>query len=412
MMPDRPVFHTLLIHQAYAGPGEPGGTRHYEIARLMKKEGHEFTVLTSTISYLTGKPRPATSVVDLEKPGVIHAWAPQILHRSFLWRVIGFILFSITSFVAGLRIRGVDVVLGTSPPIFQAPTAWAVAWLKRVPFVLEVRDLWPEFAISMGVLRNPILIRVARILEAFLYRRAAVIIVNSPAYRDYLLDRGIDGDRVVVVSNGVDVGMFDPKADGEAFRAKLGLTRDQTLVMYAGALGMANDIGTILGAAERLRGDESIRFVLVGDGKERSALMKTAKSLGLENVGFVGAVPKEEMSRTIAAADICLATLMDIPMFATTYPNKVFDYMAAGRPTVLAIDGVIRQVVEASEGGLFSPPGDPESLASVIRELAEDPARARRMGAAARRYVEEFFDRKKQGEQFAEVLADVAVPRD
>lgn len=410
-MPNHRAIHTLLIHQAFAGPGEPGGTRHYEIARLMKREGHDFTVLTSTISYLTGMPRPAASEIDPEGPGVVHAWAPQILHKSFLWRVIGFILFSITSFVAGLRVRGVDVVLGTSPPIFQAPTAWAVARLKRVPFVLEVRDLWPEFAISMGVLRNPFLIRLARVLEAFLYKRAAVIIVNSPAYRDYLVNRGIDRDRVVLVPNGVDVGMFDPDADGGAFRAQLGLTQDQTVVMYAGALGMANDIDTILGAAERLLRDENIRFVLVGDGKEREALMKAARSAGLDNVDFIGAVPKEEMSNALAAADICVATLMNIPMFATTYPNKVFDYMAAGRPTVLAIDGVIRQVVEAADGGIFSPPANPDALASAIRELAEDRPRAREMGLSARRYVEEHFDRQKQGAQFAEVLADVAVPR-
>lgn len=403
-------MHCLLIHQAFAGPGDPGGTRHYEIARQLKAQGHEFTVVTSTVSYLTGSKRTSSaddSKVRSEGPRVLRVWTPATLHKSFAWRVVAFLVFSVASFMASVRTRGVDVVLGTSPPIFQAGAAWAVAWLKRVPFVLEVRDLWPEFAVAMGVLRNPLAIKLARWLERFLYARAEAIIVNSPAYRGYLLARGVAEERVFVVPNGVDVAMFNPEADGVGFRRRMTIADDEFVVMYTGALGMANDIPTILRAAEALRDQDGIRFVLVGDGKERRGLEELAGTMRLGNVVFTGAVPKEEIPEALAAANACIATLMNIPMFTTTYPNKVFDYMAAGRPTILAIDGVIRQVVEASRGGVFVPPGDSKALASAIRCLAETPEVAREMGESARNYVESHFDRVLQAEQFGRVLARV-----
>jgi len=406
-------MHCLLIHQAFAGPGDPGGTRHFEVAKVLSGEGHRFTIVTGSINYLTGERRVVTGVNEGAegRPRVVTAWVPSTLHRSFVWRVLAFLVFSISSFVRALCVRDVDVVLGTSPPIFQAASAWAVALLKRVPFVLEVRDLWPEFAVDMGVLRNPVLIWLARRLENFLYSRATVIVVNSPAYRTYLVGRGVNGDRVFVVPNGVDVTMFDPDMDPMEGRSLLGLDSDAFVVMYAGALGMANDIGTILRAAEILEDLPNIRFVLAGDGKERANLEKSAEDSGLENVYFPGSFPKSEIPRLLAAADVCVATLMNIPMFATTYPNKVFDYMAAGRPTVLGIDGVIREVVEAANGGIFVPPGDGEALADAVRTLAADPEKTREYGRSARGYVERRFDRAGQARRFGEILAEVAKGR-
>jgi glycosyltransferase involved in cell wall biosynthesis len=274
-----------------------------------------------------------------------------------------------------------------------------VAALRRKPFLLEVRDLWPEFAIDMGVLTNRTLIRLSRWLERFLYARATHIIVNSPAYRDYLLGKGLPAEKITVIPNGVDCGMFSPDDDGGAVRAELGLA-DKFVVTYAGALGIANDIGTILGAAERLRGDAAVQFLLVGDGKERANLEARAKQLGLTNVTFTGPRPKTAIPAVLAASDACVATLQNIPMFRTTYPNKVFDYMAAGRPTLLAIDGVIRDVVEAAQGGLFVAPGDADALAEAVRALSLDRERARAMGRAARAYVESHFDRQQQADQF------------
>lgn len=187
--------------------------------------------------------------------------------------------------------------------------------------------------------------------------------------------------------------MFDPEADGAAVRREYGLD-GRFVVLYAGAHGPANDLGIVLQAADRLRDRKDIAFILVGDGKEKQNLMRQAQEMALPNVYFIPAQPKSRMPELLAAADAGLAILKDVPVFATTYPNKVFDYMAAGRPTVLAIDGVIREVVEAAEGGVFVPPGDPDALAEAVSDLADDRGRCRRLGRSARAYIEAHFERR------------------
>lgn len=403
-------MHILLIHQAFASPNEPGGTRHYELAHQTIKRGHNFTIVASNLSYLTGKPvaerASFVAIQALDKIRILRAYTYPSLHHSFVWRVISFLSFMISSVWAGLRAGPVDIVMGTTPPIFQSVSAWLIAALRRKPFLLEVRDLWPEFAIDMGVLRNPILIRGAQWLAAFLYARATHILVNSPAYREHLIKQGVPAAKVSLIPNGVDVQMFDPEADGEQIRQRWQIN-GQFLATYAGALGAANDIPTILRAANHLRNEANIHFMLVGDGKERKNLEVLAQQLKLSNVTFTGSLPKAQMPEVLAASNACIATLQNIPMFCTTYPNKVFDYMAAGRPTILGIDGVIRDVMTAANGGIFVQPGDDQALAQAIRYLANNREQASQMGKSAHAYVAQHFDRAEQANQFVELLTKV-----
>lgn len=405
-----PSIHVLLVHQAFVGPNEPGGTRHYELARHSVAQGHNFTIIASDISYLTGTPAVQKAGLvaeqDLADVKVLRAYTYPSLHRGFIWRIISFISFMAMSVAASLRCREIDLVMGTSPPIFQAVSAWLISRLRHRPFLLEVRDLWPEFAIGMGVLKNPLLIWLSYRLEHFLYNRATHILVNSPAYRDHLVEGGISPEKITLIPNGVDPGMFDPSAKAEAQRRRWG-GRDKFLVTYAGALGMANDLPTVLRAAALLRNDTDIHFVLLGDGKERLNLENMARDLDLTNVAFAGAIPKSDIPEALAASDACIAILQDIPMFRTTYPNKVFDYMAAGRPTILLIDGVIRSVIEAAGGGIYVSPGDETALAEAIRELSRNRKKARAMGRAAREYVVEHFDRIKHADQFVKLIKQV-----
>jgi glycosyltransferase involved in cell wall biosynthesis len=264
-----------------------------------------------------------------------------------------------------------------------------------VPWVFEVRDLWPAFAVAAGVLRSRVLIALSEWLERFLYRRADGIIVNSPGFTAHLLERGAAADKVTLIPNGVDPAMFDPAADGAAFR-KAHRLADKFVGVYAGAHGLSNDLGVVLSAAELLRSEPEVVFVFVGDGKEKEGLMRQAERLGLPNVMFLPPVAKEEMAEVLAGADCGIAVLKPLPLYATTYPNKVFDYMAAGRPVVLAIDGVIRKVVEEERAGIAVPPGDPSALAEAVRRLAADRSEARRMGERGRRAVEQRFDRRQQ----------------
>lgn len=398
-------MHLLLIHQAFVSPSEAGGTRHFELGQHLLKTGDEFTIVASDVSYLTGKSlfdKPSLMTAqEFEGIRILRAYTYPAVHQGFVWRVFSFLSFMVSSVYAGLKAGPVDLVMGTSPPIFQAVSAWLVATLRRRPFLLEIRDLWPVFAIDMGVLKNPVLISLSSWLENFLYARAHHILVNSPAYRDYIHGKGIPMEKISLIANGVEPDLFNPQyAEAIEFRQELGIEDDCFLVTYAGALGMANDIPTVLRAAARLHDNKKIRFLFVGDGKERPHLEKLAQEMKLSNVIFIGSRPKTDMPKILAASNACLAILMDIPMFRTTYPNKVFDYMAAEKPTILAIDGVIRQVIEAAGGGLFVQPGDEKALSAAVMKMSSNTDQSKKMGSAARDYVVKHFNRNDQAKEF------------
>ena len=387
----------LLINQAFVSPDEPGHTRHFEMAQYLRACGHELVIVASDLNYQTGQRTVERAGLFAEQMidgvRILRAYIFPALHRSYFWRIISFLSFMFTSMWTAFTVKNVDIIMGTTPPIFQAVSAWFVALIRRKPFLLEVRDLWPEFGVSMGVLKNPIVIALARWLENFLYARATHILVNSPAYKEYMLGKGVSENKITYIPYGTDVDMFNPDLDGSPVRKKFGL-ENKFVVLYAGALGQANDIDTILRAAERLNHESQIRFVLFGDGKERARLESESKRMNLTNVIFAGVCPKKEMPLVIASSDVCLAILQDVPMFRTTYPNKVFDYMAAARGTVLVIDGVVREVIESSGGGVFVSPGNEEQLAKTIHELLNDPQRVKQMGLNARAYLVKHLDRR------------------
>jgi len=397
--------HILLIHQAFAALDEPGGTRHHELARYLVGRGHKVTIIASPVSYLTGSPSAFGGGVGGEGGiRIVRAYTYRALHKSFVHRIFSFFSFMASSFFAGLGVKNVDLVWGTSPPIFQGVTAWLLARLKHVPFLFEVRDLWPTFAIAVGVLKNPTLIKMSLWLERFLYRHADQVVVNSPGYVAHVSGRG--AQRVELVPNGADPQMFDPADRGTGFRSanRLG---GKFVVLYAGAHGMSNDLGVALEAAKILQDvlvRSEVMVIFLGDGKEKPALQKQAAEMGLSNVLFLPPIPKAEMATALAGADACLAILKPIEEYKTTYPNKVFDYMAAGRPVVLAIDGVIRQVVESAHCGVFSQPGDPAALAQAIRQLAADRAASRQMGLAGHAYLEQHFSRSAVAEKLAGIM--------
>jgi glycosyltransferase involved in cell wall biosynthesis len=402
-------MHILLIHQAFAAINEAGGTRHHEMARHLVQRGHRVTIIASPVSYLSGKQRQDRRAwLDRQEPEpgitILRAFTYSALHKSFVHRVFSFLSFMISSFLAGLAVKQVDLVWGTSPPIFQGITAWLLARLKGVPFLFEVRDLWPAFAIAIGVLRNPALVRASLWLERFLYRQADRVMVNSPGFIEHVLRRGARW--VELVPNGAEPGMFQPDGSGEQFRQDNQLGTAFT-VLYAGAHGMSNDLGIVLQTAEQMRSREDIKFILLGDGKEKASLQAQAAAQNLSNLHFLPPVPKERMREALAASDACLAILKPVELYKTTYPNKVFDYMAAGRPVVLAIDGVIRQVVEAAGAGLFADPGSPEALARAVSELASDPQKAREMGLSGRRFIERHFDRRQLAEKLALIVEEM-----
>jgi glycosyltransferase involved in cell wall biosynthesis len=227
------------------------------------------------------------------------------------------------------------------------------------------------------------------------------MIVNSPGFIDHIRQRG--AQKISLVPNGADTEMFEPDADGLDFRKEHHLDQ-RYVVMYAGAHGLSNDLEVLLEAARQIQEYPEITVVFLGDGKEKPNLIRKADELNLSNVRFLPPVPKTRMPDALAAADVCVAILKPIPEYKTVYPNKVFDYMAAGRPVILAIEGVIQGVVEQADAGICIPPGDPLALASAIIQLAANPEIGRDMGKRGRQHVVEHFDRQAVAQQLETVF--------
>lgn len=405
-------MHILLIHQAFAAINEAGGTRHHELALQLANKGHQVTVITSSISYLTGKNISVLNEIEkhnnkLGSVKIIRVFSYQALHKSFFHRTISFFSFMVCSFLAALKVDHLDLVWGTSPPIFQGFTTWLVSRLKKKPFLFEIRDLWPAFAVQIGILRNPLLIKLSEWLEKFLYQHADHLIVNSPGYIDHVKKRG--AKHVDLIPNGSDTIMFTPQKSGASFRKQYNL-EGKFVVLYAGAFGISNDLCVLLETAKILRDVDDLIFVLVGDGKEKENLLNKAEQMQLMNILFISSTPKNEMPIVLAAADVCIAILKDIPLYATVFPNKVFDYMATAKPVVLAIDGVIRQVVEEADAGIAVKPGDSQQIAQAVQWMIENPTKIRKMGENGRRYVRQNFDRAQIAEQLCDLLERMVTP--
>jgi glycosyltransferase involved in cell wall biosynthesis len=384
----------LVVHQYYLFPGQPGGSRFNELARLWSASGHQVTVIAGTVNYSTGE-IPAEyrrRWMVTEQDGavrVIRCHVPASYGKSYAGRMWAFFGFTLSAATAALRAPGADVVVATSPPLVAALPGWLAARLRRAKLVFEIRDLWPESAVTTGVLRSDsMLTKVLYGLERWACKTADAINVLTPAFRDDLVRRGLASEQdIVFVPNGADVEAFSPGPRDNAFRREHGW-KDRFVVLYAGAHGRANALDQLIDTAVKLKARQDILIASVGDGGDRMRLMEKTQALGLANLQFLGPVAKERMPEVVRACDAGAAVLQNNPTFRTVYPNKVFDYMACEKPTVLAIDGVARTLVcDEAKAGLFAPPEDSSALAAVITRLADDQPLCKTLGASGRAWV-------------------------
>lgn len=403
----------LVIHQYYLAHGQPGGSRFNELARLWSDAGHEVTVVAGTVNYATGdvasKYRGKWVVPERDgRVQVLRCHVPGTYASSYAGRMWAFLGFTLSSTTAALFHGRPDVIVATSPPLITAlPGAVAArARFRSVPWVFEVRDLWPESAVTTGVLsKRGALTRVLYGLERFAYRACDRINVLTPAFRDDIVKRGLASDaKIVFVPNGADANVFTPGPRDNEVRRELGW-RDRFVVMYAGAHGRANALGQLVDAAERLQSRPDILIACVGDGPERKRLEEEARRRGLSNIQFCGPQPKDRMPDVVNACDVGAAVLQDNPTFRTVYPNKVFDYMACERPVLLAIDGVARKLVcDEARAGVFARPEDGDSIAKAILGLVEDPPLRLQMGRRGRAWVLANCTRESLANKYLEIL--------
>ena len=406
----------LVVHQYYLMPGQSGGSRFNEMSRLWSEKGHQVTVIAGTMNHDTGKApeRYRGRWVTEEMDGavkVLRCHVPGTYGKSYAGRMWAFFGFTLSAATAALRSGRADVVIATSPPLVAVIPGWIAArWTWRPsPWIFEMRDLWPESAVTTGVIAKDALItRVLYALEKWGCAAANRINVLTPAFREDLIARGLACEaKISFIPNGADIDRFVPGPRDNAVRAELGWG-DRFVAMYAGAHGRANAVDQLLGAAEILKSRPEILIACVGDGTERKRLEGEAKQRGLTNIRFHGAHPKDRMPDIVRACDVGMAVLQNNPTFRTVYPNKVFDYMSCGRPVLVAIDGVARKLIcEQAEAGVFAEPENAESLAKAIGGLADDPGRCAEFGEKGRRWVLANAGREGLAERYLEVMQDL-----
>lgn len=386
----------VVVHQYYLMPGMAGGSRFNELARLWSEAGNQVTVVAGNLDYTTGKVperyRGRWLVEEQDGPvRVLRCHVPASYSRGYSGRMWAFAGFTFSAVTAAIRLERPDVVIATSPPLIAVIPGFVVARVRRqrTPWIFEIRDLWPESAVTTGVLKEgALLTRGLYALERWASWSADRINVLTPAFRDDLIARGLaSAAKIAFVPNGADVELFKPGPRDNAVRREYGWG-DRFVVMYAGAHGRANAIDQLLETAERLRARPDILIASVGDGPERPRLEAEARRRKLDNLMFCGSQPKDRMVDFVNACDVGAAVLQNNPTFRTVYPNKVFDYMACERPTLLAIDGVARKLVcEDAQAGVFAEPENPSAIAEAIVGLAADPAGRAAMGKRGRKWV-------------------------
>ncbi len=403
----------VVVYQYYQGHSAPGHSLVYELTQFLAERGHEVTVVSGETGYMKHN-MPTLPwyqrIVRKEcdgKVNVVRTYTYSELHRSYWGRLLSFISFSLSGPLGLLTIDKPDVLLASSPPIFPMFSAWIICKLRRIPFVMEVRDLWPASAIQMGILKNKPLIGIMAWMERLLYNKSQKIIALTEGIHDDICARGWPKSKVERITCGVDFDKLYPDTLGAAFvRQKCGW-QNKKIVLYFGALGEANNLPMILRSAQRLQAQQDILFVLIGDGMKRVETEKKISALGLRNVLVLPPVPKHEARLFINAADLCLVTLRDIPLFDGAIPTKLIDYMACGKAVLCGIRGEAQRIVERAGAGLIFEPDDDAQLSQLILDLLHDSARMAQMGAGGLAYVQNHFAAIMMRQQIESVLLAV-----
>jgi len=327
-------------------------------------------------------------------------------NEGVLLRILDYLSFMVTGFVAGLLQTRPDVVVATSPQFFTVVAGWAVAALRRLPFVFELRDLWPASIHAVGALRASTALRYLERLELFFYRRAAKVVALTEAFKHDLVSRGIPAAHVAVVRNGFDFARYAPQPRDMSLTQQLGLA-GCFVVSYIGTQGMAHALDRVLEAAALLRDTPAIRFLFVGAGAVRDALIAQAAQQQLDNVMFIPAQPKTRMPAYWSVCDLALVPLKNTPLFTTVIPSKIFEAMGMGRAIVLAApDGEASQIIRATNAGVIVPPECPTAMAQAIRELYHDKALVEQSALHALQAAPQ-FSREQQARDLIQIFEQV-----
>ncbi len=413
-------LNILLIHQYFLEDGDGGGSRWNEMTRLWTEKGHQITVLAGMVHYNTGRKtaRYRGKFVHTDKRDeqltVIRSHVSEAYNVSFAGRLWAYFSFVFSSLYAGFfKTKGkFDVIIVTSPPLFVGISGYILSLLRRTPLVFEIRDLWPESAIDTGVLKNRWIIRMAYAFEAFIYRKARLINVLTPAFRDTLIqEKQVPEEKIVMIPNAADFAISEELLhtfDVDAFRRENDLEK-RFVITYVGAHGVANHLIQAVQTAEILHSKyPEVLFLMIGEGMEKAMLKKEVEKRGVGNaVRFIDAVPKKEVFKYILASDAGTSILKKVDTFKTVYSNKTFDYMSCKKPIFMLIDGVSRELVENARCGVYVEPENPQLFAKIIENYLSQPLSLQNMGDNGYTYAHVHFDRQALAEKYISTITDV-----
>jgi len=403
-----------VVYQYYQGHLAPGHSLMYEMTQALAAHGHEVTVISGESGYMhLDQPRLPwyKRLLRRERDGlvqVIRLYTPFGPRRSYWRRALGFMVFSSMIPLGFLVSPRPDVVLLSSPPLFLVLPVVLICKLRGIPLVFEVRDLWPESIVQLGLMKNRVLIGFMSWMEKVGYDAAARIVALTHGIRDDIEQRGWPAQKLHVITCGIDTRMLfpDPQA-GAGVRDEHGW-QGREVVLYLGTMGEPHNLDVIVDAA-RLCTRPQVLFVLVGDGMERARLQARISGLGLDNIRLLPAIPKSAVRGYLCAADLCVTTLKDIALFKGAIPTKLLDYMACGRPVLCGIAGEAAAIVETASAGRVFAPDDVPALVQMVEDLLGDaPARAR-MGEAGAAYIRRHFDITTSCTAMREVLESASV---
>lgn len=388
-----------------------------ELARHWVQSGHQVKVLTGFPNHPTGVVLPEYRAKFrhlvyrewIDGIDVLRTWLLPFANRRAYERLLNYLSFYLSSSITGSFLQQPDVIIATSPQLFVGLAGWWLGRIKRTPFILEVRDLWPESITASGMGRQgSMAVRALQALSAFLYRTSDHIVVVTPAFKEDLVTKWkVRPEKISVVENGVETDLFTPDGSADTVKSALGFA-GRFVVSYIGTLGLAHGLSTVLQAATLLQKNfPDILFLFIGEGADKERLVTLAQEQNLVNVRFLPQQPREKIPALIRASDLCLVPLKKAPVFRTVIPTKMLEFMACGRPVILGVDGQARQVLEEAKGGLFIEPENHNALSEAVLHLYQDSTLRQTLGRNGRNHIVEHLSREHTAKIYIEVLEKV-----
>lgn len=405
-------MHILFLTDNFPPEVNAPASRTFEHCREWIKMGNQVTVVTCAPNFPAGKvfdgyKNKLWQVEDLEGIKVIRVWTYISANEGFIKRTFDYISFMPTAVMAAFFVRKPNLVIGTSPQFFTVCAAYLVSRFKRIPFVFELRDIWPESIKAVGAMKDSLIIRVLEKLELFLYQKADLIVTVTYSFKEILLNRGIDPDKICVITNGVDTSRFYQTNKNVELVNQYGL-EGKLIAGYVGTHGMAHHLETILEAAAIAQENgDSFRFILLGNGARKQSLVEMASEMKLKNVIFLDSVPKDEVAGYWSLLDVSIIHLKKMDLFTSVIPSKLFECMAMGIPILLGVRGESADIVQTNRVGFVFEPENAQQLYSQLVKLEEDSESYMRFQQNALTAAKK-FDRVSLAKQFEAILRQIS----